>query len=139
MNNQIQFAFGLITSITLLCISSCTKDPVSSFNRFIIDNQSSTELFYNTGTGLDARTIEIAILDQTEIEVAEFDGDGIMLIQAEEFFSQNEEDIYLLKEMNGNFIQALQLNTTGILIWRTDKVGNDTYEHILQITDEMLD
>jgi len=138
MNNCIKKNFSLLAFIFALCLDSCTSDPVTSYNRFIIDNQSSTELFYNTGSGLDERTIEIPRFNLTEIEVAVFDDDRTMLIQAEEFFTQTEDDIYLLRETDDNIIEALQLNTVGVLNWEIERVSDDTYNHILQVTDEML-
>lgn len=136
--NYIKKNFNLLVLLFALCLGSCTYDPVTSFNRFIIDNQSSTELFYNTGSGLDERTIEIPRFNLTEIEVTAFDGDRVMLIQAEEFFTQTENDIYLLRETDGVIIEALQLNTVGVLNWEIERVSDDTYNHILQVTDEML-
>lgn len=138
MNNYIKKNSSLLAFIFALCLGSCSSDPVTSFNRFIINNQSATELFYNTGSGLDERTIEIPRFILTEIEVAAFDGDRTMLIQAEEFFTQTEEDIYLLRETDDNIIEALQLNTVGALNWEIEMVSDDTYNHILLVTDEML-
>ena len=128
----------ILAFILALNISSCTSDPVTSYNVFIIDNQSSIDLFYKTGSGLDERTIEISRLNLTEIDDTEFDGDRVMLISAEEFFTRTEDDIYLLKEVDGNLIEALQLNTTGALNWETEMVNDFTYNHILQVTDEIL-
>lgn len=132
---KFQFILAVIIALN---ISSCTPDPVTSYNVFIIDNQSSIDLFYETGSGLDERTIEIPRLNLTEIDDTEFDGDRAMLISAEEFFTQTEDDIYLLKEVNGNLIEALQLNTTGLLNWETEMVNAFTYNHILVVTDELL-
>ncbi|MCE2612340.1 hypothetical protein LVD13_05090 [Flavobacteriaceae bacterium D16] len=128
----------IIAFILALNISSCTSDPISSSNRYIIDNQSSTDLFYNTGSGLDERTIEIPRFKLTEIEEAAFDGDRATLISAEDVFIPTEDPIYLLKEVNGSLIEALQLNTTGVLNWETEMVNDFTYDHILQVTDELL-
>lgn len=138
MKNYIKKNFSLLAFIFALCLGSCTSDPVTSFNRFIIDNQSSTELFYNTGTGLDERTFEIPRFNLTEIEVTAFEGDRVMLIQAEEFFIHTEDDIYLLRETDDDIVEALQLNTVGVLNWEIEKVSDDTYNHILEVTDEML-
>ena len=132
---KFQFIFALIFVIQM---NSCTSDPVSSTNLFIIDNQSSINLFYNRGTGLDEMTIEIPRFTQTEIEEAAFDGDSAIRIEAEDFFTQSDEDIYLLKDVNGNLMEALQLNTIGVLNWETDMVNDVTYNHILQVTDELL-
>ena len=132
---KFQFIFALIFVIQM---NSCTSDPVSSTNLFIIDNQSSINLFYNRGTGLDEMTIEIPRFTQTEIEEAAFDGDSAIRIEAEDFFTQTDEDIYLLKDVNGNLMEALQLNTTGVLNWETEMVNDVTYNHILQVTDELL-
>jgi hypothetical protein len=95
-------------------------------------------LFYKTGSGLDERTIEILRLSLTEIDNTEFDGDRVMLISAEDFFTWMDDDIFLLKEVDGNFIEALQLNTTGVLNWETQMADDFTYNHILEVTDEML-
>lgn len=127
----------ILTFAIALNISSCSSDPITSYNQFIIDNQSSTNLFYKTGSGLDERIVEIPSLRQTEIDKIEFDGD-IILISAEEFFAQNEDDIYLLKEVNQILIEALQLNSTGILNWETEMTNDFTYNHILVVTDELL-
>lgn len=132
---KIQFIFAFTLALNL---SSCTSDPVSSSNRYIIDNQSSIDLFYNTGSGIDERTIEIPRFNLTEIEETAFDGDRVVLITAEEFFIPTEDGIYLLKEVNGTLIEALQLNTTGVLNWETEMVNEFTYNHILQVTDEVL-
>lgn len=136
MHNRIKKTYATLALIFTLI--SCTSDPVTSYNVFIIDNQSSIDLFYETGSGLDERTIEIPRLNLTEIDDTEFDGDRAMLISAEEFFTQTEDDIYLLKEVNGNLIEALQLNTTGLLNWETKMVNAFTYNHILVVTDELL-
>lgn len=128
----------ILAFIVALNISSCTSDPVTSYNVFFIDNQSSIDLFYETGSGLDKRTIEIPRLNLTEIDDTEFDDDRAMLISAEVFFTQSEDDSYLLKEVNGNLIEALQLNTTGVLNWETQMVNDFTYHHILVVTDELL-
>lgn len=128
----------ILAFILALKISSCTSDPVTSYNSFIIDNQSSIDLFYKTGSGLDERTIEISRLNLTEIDNTEFDGDRVMLISAEDFFTRTEDDIYLLKEVDGNLIEALQLNTSGVLNWETQMVDDFTYNHILVVTDELL-
>lgn len=128
----------ILAFILALNISSCTSDPVTSYNIFIIDNQSSIDLFYKTGSGLDERTIEISRLNLTEIDNTEFDGDRVMLISAEDFFTRTEDDIYLLKEVDGNLIEALQLNTSGVLNWETQMVDDFTYNHILVVTDELL-
>ena len=119
-------------------MSSCTSDPVTSYNVYIVDNQSSIELFYKTGSGLDERTIEIPSLNRTEIDDTEFDGDRVMLLSAEDFFTRTDEDIYLLKEVDGNLIEALQLNTSGVLNWESKMVNDFTYNHILEVTDEMV-
>ena len=132
---KLQFIVALILALN---ISSCTSDPVSSSNRYIIDNQSSSDLFYNTGSGLDERTIEIPRSKLTEIEESAFEGDRARLIPAEEFFIPTEDGIYLLKEDNGSFIEALQLNTTEVLNWETEMVNDVTYDHILRVTDELL-
>ena len=132
---KIQF---ILAFILVLKISSCTSDPVTSYNVFIIDNQSSIKLFYKTGSGLDERTIEISRLNLTEIDDTEFDGDRVMLISAEDFFTRTDDDIYLLKEVDGNLIEALQLNTTGVLNWETQMVDDFTYNHILVVTDDLL-
>ena len=128
----------ILAFILALNISSCTSDPISSNNRYIIDNQSSTDFFYNTGSGLDERTIEIPRFKLTEIEEAAFEGDRATLISAEDVFIPTEDPIYLLKEVNGNLIEALQLNTTGVLNWETEMVNDFTFDHILQVTDELL-
>jgi hypothetical protein len=128
----------ILAFILALNISSCTSDPISSSNRYIIDNQSSTDLFYNTGSGLDERTIEIPRFKLTVIEEAAFEGDRVTLISAEDVFIPTEDPIYLLKEVNGNLIEALQLNTTGVLNWETEMANDFTYDHILQVTDELL-
>ena len=83
-------------------------------------------------------TIEIPRFTQTEIEEAAFDGDSAIRIEAEDFFTQTDEDIYLLKDVNGNLMEALQLNTTGVLNWETRMVDDFTYNHILVVTDELL-
>lgn len=132
-----KFQFILVF-ILALNIGSCTSDPVTSYNIFIIDNQSAIDLFYKTGSGLDERTIEIPRLKLTEIDDTEFDGDRVMLISAEDFFTRTEDDIYLLKKIDGNLIELLQLNTTGVLIWETQMVDDFTYNHILVVTDELL-
>jgi hypothetical protein len=128
----------ILAFILALNISSCTSDPISSSNRYIINNQSSTDLFYNTGSGLDERTIEIPRFKLTVIEEAAFEGDRATLISAEDVFIPTEDPIYLLKEVNGNLIEALQLNTTGVLNWETEMANDFTYDHILQVTDELL-
>jgi hypothetical protein len=128
----------LFTSILALNIISCTSDPVSSSNRFFIDNQSTTDLFYITGFGLDERTIEIPPFNTIEIEEAAYDGDRALLITADEFFPQTEDDIFLLKEEDGNLVEALQLNIPGVLNWQTEMVNDFTYNHTLVVTDEML-
>lgn len=138
MNNYTKKNSILLAFILVVCLSGCTSDPVTSFNRYIIDNHSSTVLFYNTGSGLDERTIEIAQLNHIEIEVTEYDGDSVRLIPAEEFFVPTENAIYLLKEVNGNLMEALQLNTTVVLNWHTEMVNEFTFNHILRVTDEML-
>lgn len=130
-----QFILALILALN---ISSCTSDPVTSYNVFFIDNQSSIDLFYKTGSGLDERTVQIPRLNLTEIDDTEFDDDRAMLISAEEFFTRTEDDIYLLKEVNGNLIEALQLNTTGLLNWETEMVNAFTYNHILVVTNDLL-
>ena len=132
---KFQFIFAFILAQG---IYSCTSDPVTSYNVFIIDNQLSIDLFYKTGSGLDERTIEVSRLNLTEIDDTEFDGDRLMLISGEEFFTRTEDDIYLLKEVSGNLIEALQLNTTGVLNWETQMVDDFTYNHILVVTDELL-
>jgi hypothetical protein len=43
-----------------------------------------------------------------------------------------------LRGIDGNIIEALQLNTVGILNWEIEMVSDDTYNHILQVADEML-
>lgn len=128
----------ILAFILALNISSCTSDPVTSYNIFIIDNQSSIDLFYKTGSGLDERTIKISRLNLTEIDDTEFDGDKVMLISAEEFFTRTEDDIYLLKEVDGNLIEALQLNTNGVITWETQMVDDYTHNHILVVSDELL-
>lgn len=138
MNNYIKKNSILLAFILVVFLSGCTSDPVTSFNRFIIDNQSSTDLFYNTGSGLDERTIQIPRFKLTEIEEAAFEGDRATLISAEDVFVPTEDPIYLLKEVNGNLIEALPLNTTGVLNWETEMVNDFTYDHILQVTDELL-
>ena len=119
-------------------IFSCTSDPITSYNRFNIDNQSSINLYYNTGSGLDERIIEIPRFNTIEIEEAAFDGDRLILIAAEEFFTQTEEEIYLWKETNGGFIEVLQLKTSEFFNWETEKVNGFTFNHTLQVTDELL-
>jgi hypothetical protein len=138
MQNHIKKTYATLAFIFALIVSSCTSDPVTSYNLFVIDNQSSANLFYKTGSGLDERTIEIPRLNLTEIDDTEFDGDRVMMISAEDFFTRTENDIYLLKEVDGNLIEALQLNTTGVLNWETQMVNDFTYNHILQVTDEIL-
>lgn len=128
----------ILAFLLALNMSSCTSDPVTSYNHFIIDNQSSIDLFYKTGSGLDERTIEVLRFNQTEIDDTEFDGDRAMLISAEVFFASTEDDIFLLKEVNGNLIEALKLNTIGVLNWETLMVDDFTYNHVLIITDELL-
>ena len=128
---------ALVLLLALL-VSTCTTEPITSFNRFLIDNQSSTDLFYNTGAGLDERTIEIPRLAVIEIEVVAYDGDKAQLITADEFFIETEDDIYLLKVVDGNFVEALQLNTTGLLNWEIEMVNGFTYSHVLMVTDELL-
>ena len=133
--NKLQY---ILIFLIVLNITSCSSDPITSYNIITIDNQSSIDLFYKTGSGIDERTIEIPPLELTEIDGTEFDGDRVMLISAEEFFSQTENDIYLLKEMNGNLIDVLQLNTTGVLTWETQMIDDFTYNHILIVTDDLL-
>ena len=128
---------ALVLLLALL-VSTCTTEPITSFNRFLIDNQSSTDLFYNTGAGLDERTIDIPRLAVIEIEVVAYDGDKAQLITADEFFIETEDDIYLLKVVDGNFVEALQLNTTGLLNWEIEMVNGFTYSHVLMVTDELL-
>lgn len=138
MHRPIKKAYAALVLIISLIVTSCTSDPLTSFNRFLIDNQSTINLIYITGSGLDERTIEIPQSNLIEIEVAEYDGDKAILISADEFFSQIEDDIYLLKEVNENLIEVLQLNTTGVLNWETEMVNDFTYNHILVVTDEIL-
>jgi hypothetical protein len=138
MHYRIKKTYATLAFIFALILSSCTSDPVTSYNLFIIDNQSSTDLFYKTGSGLDERTIEIPRFNLTEIDDTEFDGDRVMLISAEEFFTRTEDDIYLLKEVDENLVEVLQLNTTGVLFWETEMVDDFTYNHILIVTDELL-
>lgn len=128
----------ILALLLVLNITSCISDPVTSYNVFIVDNQSSIDLFYKTGSGIDARTIEIPRLSLTEIDQTEFDGDRAMLIAAEVFFTQTEDGIYLLKEVDGSLMEALQLNTTGLLNWETVMVNDFTYNHTLVVTDELL-
>ena len=138
MKNYSKKTYLLLLFIITVYLSSCSSEPVSSFNHFIIDNQSSTALLYNTDSGLDERTIEIPRFSLTEIEVAAFDGDEAVLIQAEDFFNQTENDIFLFREAGGNIIEALQLNTAGVLVWEIEMASDNTYNHILLVTDEIL-
>lgn len=132
---KIQFTLALTLA---LIIFSCSSDPVTSYNVFIIDNQSSIDLFYQRGSGLDERTIEIPRLKLTEIDDTEFDGDRVMLTSAEEFFTTKGDNTYLLKEVNGDLIEALELNTTGLLNWKTEMINEFTYNHTLVVTDQLL-
>jgi hypothetical protein len=60
-----------------------------------------------TGSGLDARNIEVPCFEPTEIEVVTYNGDRARLIQVQEAFTQAEDAVYPLREANGNLMEAL--------------------------------
>jgi hypothetical protein len=128
-------------------MNACIVNEPSSGNDYIIDNQSSYELFYYQYRGENITTINITPASRIVID------DGIVFGKAaqpaDDFFyiealdNRNGADIFLLRDSSGIELQALQLNTRDVLNWEVELINegrySNSYEQTLIVTDELID
>lgn len=130
----------LIAFVFLISASCSTSSEIDieSVNYYTIDNQSDFELFYNTGSGLDERTINIAPSSKVLIEEGRFYASKDP-IDANDFFREDPgQEKFLLRRENGNEIKAFQIGNSPDLNWMVESLGNYTYNHTLIVSDQMI-
>jgi len=137
-----QFIFIVI--VLPLILQSCYQEKITTINFYIIDNQSSYELTYYVLDDDEFQPILIPIGETTEIDAL---GDAFTdRIPAEEGFdliAKNiNKDVFLYRDSSGYNIEALQLNTTGILNWEEEMRSPNRFgkfnDYTLIVTDEMI-
>ncbi len=136
--------FSFLVIILLLTFQSCYQERVLTINSYIIDNQSSVELIYyiHDFDRLDSLIITIG-------EITEIDALGDVYterIPADEGFDliakNSNKDVYLYRDSSDHKIEALKLNTSGILNWEEDRRSPNRFgnfnDFTLVVTDDMI-
>lgn len=125
----------------ILLLGSCGPNEIDieSVNFYIIDNQSSQIMIYNTGSGLDERTIVIQRLDQVIIEEGRVYASEEPYPAIEFFRRAPGNEVYLLRKVDIDTIRTLKLSNSETLNWNLEKVGKYTYNHTLLVSYQMIE
>ncbi len=136
--------FSYLMLSIFLIFQSCYEEKILTINFYIIDNQSSYELIYEISDVDQIDSILVPTGEVIEIDaLGDTDSERITGDECFELLAKNRNtDVYLYRDSNGYQINALKLNTSGMLNWVEDKKSPNRFgnfnDFTLVVTDDMI-